>query len=90
MVELAADPRPWQRIVLRTGKAYDIVYGEKIGRVIHLFDERQFMVDGIADGIRELIAKAFMGAPPGEKGNFLLRRSSIRGDLFRDKHISIH
>ena len=51
MVELAADPRPWQRI-LRTGKAHDIVYGEKIRRIIHLFNKSQFMEDRVTDRIR--------------------------------------
>ena len=43
--ELAAEPRPWQRMPLRAGEADDVVDGEEVGRVVELADERELVLD---------------------------------------------
>ena len=80
-VEFAAEPRPWQRIPVRTGEAHDVVDGEEIGRVIKRLDKPQFMRDGFFDMRRNAIWIAKFCAFPREKFQSRLRRRKAFAQL---------
>jgi hypothetical protein len=44
-VELAAEPRPWQRIFPPRCELHQIVHGEEIGLVSQFRDQREFVLD---------------------------------------------
>ena len=64
--ELAAEPRPWQRIFSAARKAHDVGHGEEVGLVLELGDQRQFALDLRVDGIRHAVRPAPAHAVLGE------------------------
>jgi len=68
--------------MLTPRKPNDVVYGQKIRRIIHLPDEVEFMVD-IGHGLfRQRFPKGLAGAFPGQHRKFFLRRPAFGCQFF--------
>ena len=63
--ELAAEPRPWQRIPLPPGELHDGVHGQEIGRVLHRPDQLQLVTElAHHDGVRHAFGVDALRPPP--------------------------
>ena len=60
--QLAAEPRPWQRMSWLAGEAHDVVDGEEIGRVVELGDQRQLLGEERAHLVRHAVADSARAA----------------------------
>ena len=60
--------------VLAARKAYDVVDGEEVWGVLQLSDQRQLMIERLADIVGNAVGIAGGGALPGEMHERLLRR----------------
>ena len=60
--------------VLAAGVTNDVMDGEKVGSVIELRDQRQFMVERLADIVRNSLGIAGGGASPCQVDERVLRR----------------
>ena len=73
MTELAAEPRPWQRILpSRAGEADDVVHGQEIAGVFHVRDDVEFVPDESSDLFGDASGSA-CGALPGQPLQLVLR-----------------
>ena len=79
--ELAAEPRPWQRMPPPAGEADDVVDGEEIGGVVAALDQRELVGDRLPDLLRHAVGIAEAGALLGEADQRLLRARRIAGRL---------
>ena len=64
--ELAAEPRPWQRMPWLRAQQHDVVHGEEVVRVAELLDQGELLVQQIDDLLRHAARIAPGGAGPGE------------------------
>ena len=70
--ELAAEPRPWQRMSWPRAQRDDVVHGEEVGRVVELLDEGELLVEQVDHLLRHAVADSARRAVPGEVVQVLL------------------
>ncbi len=69
--------------VLAAGILHDVVHGEEIMRVFQFVDQREFLVQGGAKRVGDIVAEIFVDAGPGQVFEVLLRGLARRHRFVR-------